>query len=97
MVDLNNMLYFAEVVDQGGFAAAGRSLLGLLRLLILSLDLLAAILLGLLGLLVRVGSPRLLQSRRPAAQRSRIGLLLIAPYAADAHDTHSSLSAFPRE
>ena len=26
MQDLNDMLYFAEVVDQGGFAAAGRSL-----------------------------------------------------------------------
>jgi DNA-binding transcriptional LysR family regulator len=26
MVDLNNMLYFAEVVDQGGFAAAARQL-----------------------------------------------------------------------
>src|SRR3954469_8320341 len=26
MQDLNDMLYFAEVVDRGGFAAAGRSL-----------------------------------------------------------------------
>ena len=26
MQDLNDMLYFAEVVDQGGFAAAGRTL-----------------------------------------------------------------------
>ena len=26
MQDLNDMLYFAEVVDRGGFAAAGRAL-----------------------------------------------------------------------
>src|SRR6478672_3133969 len=26
MLDLNDMLFFAEVVDRGGFAAAGRSL-----------------------------------------------------------------------
>ena len=26
MQDLNDMLYFAEVVERGGFAAAGRSL-----------------------------------------------------------------------
>ncbi|MDB5901107.1 MAG: LysR family transcriptional regulator, partial [Ramlibacter sp.] len=26
MQDLNDMLFFAEVVDRGGFAAAGRSL-----------------------------------------------------------------------
>ena len=26
MQDMNDMLYFAEVVDQGGFAAAGRHL-----------------------------------------------------------------------
>ena len=26
MVDLNDMLYFVEVVERGGFAAAGRAL-----------------------------------------------------------------------
>ncbi|AWJ86965.1 hypothetical protein TSH58p_26470 (plasmid) [Azospirillum sp. TSH58] len=52
---------------RGGVAARRQGLLALLRLLILGLDLLAAILFGLLGLLVRIGSPCLLQGRRPAA------------------------------
>ncbi|CCD00462.1 protein of unknown function (plasmid) [Azospirillum baldaniorum] len=52
---------------RGGVAARRQGLLALLRLLVLGLDLLTAILFGLLGLLVRVGSPCLLQGRRPAA------------------------------